>query len=98
MIILIVFINVAITLLNIYLAIKIWQLKQVVKRITTLFINCEVYVRTLLYVAYPVIYQSKSKIHFFKTRYQTIQLQIKKIQEIIILLNWSYRFWRAYIK
>ena len=98
MIILIIVVNILITLLNIYLALKIWQLRQVVARITTLFINCEIYVRTLLYMTPAVIYQSKSNIHLFRRRYQAIQLQIKKIQQIILLLNWSYRLWRVYVK
>ncbi len=98
MIILIIVINISITLLNIYLAIKIWQLRQVIARITTLLINCEIYVWTLLDLAPPVIYQSKSNIHLFRSKYQAIQLQIKKIHQIILLLNWSYRLWRVYVK
>ncbi len=98
MIILIISINLLITLLNIYLAIKIWQLRQVITRITLLLINCEIYVRNLLYITPPVIYQSSKNIHLFRSKYQAIQLQIKKIQQIILLLNWSYRLWRAYVK
>ncbi|MGF1542688.1 MAG: hypothetical protein ACFCU5_19980 [Pleurocapsa sp.] len=98
MIILIILINISITILNIYLAIKIWQLRQVVIRITLLLINCELYVRSLLYIAPAVIYQGSKNIHLFRSKYQAIQLQIKKIQQIILLLNWSYRLWRAYVK
>ncbi len=98
MIILIIVTNILITLLNIYLAIKIWQLRQLIARITLLLINCEIYVRTLLYITPPIIYQSKSNIHLLRRRYQAIQLQIKKIQQIILLLNWSYRLWRGSVK
>jgi hypothetical protein len=98
MIILIISINILITILNVYLAIKIWQLRQVIARITLLLINCEIYVRTLLYIAPPVIYQGNRNIHLFKSKYQATQLQIKKIQQMILLLNWSYRLWRGYVK
>ena len=78
MIILIIVTNILITLLNIYLAIKIWQLRQLIARITLLLINCEIYVRTLLRLAPPIIYQSQVNISLLRGKYQTIQSQIQK--------------------
>ena len=93
MIFLIVAVNLSITLLNIYIAVKIWQLKLLISRITTILDNYESYFRVVLQIAPQIIYQGQNNTYLFRQRYQVLQLQISKIRQLIWLLNWSYRVW-----
>ena len=94
MIFLIVAINLSITLLNIYIAIKVWQLRLLVARITAILNNYESYFHILLNIAPKVIYRGQNNIEQVRQRYQLLQWQIAKIQQLIWLLNRSYRIWR----
>lgn len=94
-IILIITINLSITLLNIYLAIKIWQLRQILSGITLFLISCENYLQVLFCLAPQAIYRGKSKIIDFKQNYQLLQLRWQQTKQIILLINWSYRIWRG---
>ncbi len=93
MIFLIVAVNFSITLLNIYIAIKIWQLRLLLARITAILINYEIYFRVVLKFTPKVIYQGQQNIYLARKRYQLIQLQLAKVRQLIWLLNWSYRVW-----
>ena len=94
MIVLIIAINLSITLLNIYIAIRILQLREIVSRITAILINYESYFNAAFNLAPLVIYQGQSNIYQVRQHYQLLQLQIAKIRQLILLLNWSYRIWR----
>lgn len=94
MIYLIVAINLSITLLNIYIAIRIWQLRLLIIRITAILINYESYFNVLLQAAPTVIYRGQNSIYQIRQRYQLLQFQITKIRQLIWLLTWSYRTWR----
>ncbi|MBE9048005.1 hypothetical protein IQ255_27030 [Pleurocapsales cyanobacterium LEGE 10410] len=94
MIFLIVAINLLITLLNIYIAIRIWQLRLLVARITSILNNYESYFRALLRIAPKIIYRGQNNIEQVRLRYQLWQWQMIKIKQLIWLLNQSYRIWR----
>lgn len=94
MIFLIIAINLSITLLNIYIAIRIWQLRLLIARITAILINYESYFNVVLKVAPKVIYQGQNNISQVRKRYQLLQLQATKVKQLIWLLNWSYQIWR----
>ncbi len=94
MIVLIIAINLSITLLNIYIAIRIWQLREIVSRITAILINYESYFNAAFHIAPQIIYQGQNNIYQARQRYQLLQLQITKIRQLILLFNWSYGIWR----
>ena len=94
MIFLIVAINLSITLLNIYIAIRIWQLRSLIARISNILINYEVYFDLVLQAAPIVIYRGQGSIYQFRQQYQIFQLQVTKIRQLIWLLSWSYQTWR----
>ena len=94
MIYLIVAINFSISLLNIYIALRIWQLGLLVARINTIIINYEAYFNLLLKSAPIVIDRGQNNIHQIRQRYQLLQLQVAKIRQLIWLINWSYTAWR----
>ena len=94
MIYLIVAINFSISLLNIYIALRIWQLGLLVARINTIIVNYEAYFNLVLKSAPAVAERGQSNIHQIRQRYQLLQLQIAKIRQLIWLINWSYTAWR----
>ncbi len=94
MIYLIVAINFSITLLNIYIALRVWQLGLLVARINTIVVNYEGYFNLVLKATPTVIYQGQTNIHQIRQRYDLIQLQVAKIKQLIWLIDWSYSTWR----
>ena len=94
MIFIIIAFNLSITLLNIYIAIRIWQLRGLIARINTILVNYEKYFNFMLSTAPQAIYQGQSNISQIRQRYQQLQLQTIKIKQLIWLLNQSYRVWR----
>ena len=94
MIYVIVAINLSITLLNIYIALRIWQIKLITARITAILINYENYFNLVLNVTPQLIYQGQNNLYQVRKRYQLLQLQITKIRQLIWLLNWSFKIWR----
>ena len=93
MIFLIVAVNLSITLLNIYIAIKIWQLRLLIARINNILVNYESYFRLVFQIAPQVIIQGQSNTHLLRQRYQLLQVKTAKIRQLIWLFNWSYRLW-----
>ena len=94
MIYLIVSINFSITLLNIYIALRIWQLGLLVARINTIITNYEAYFNLVLQATPIVIGRGQGSIQQIRQRYQLLQLQTAKIRQLIWFINWSYSTWR----
>jgi len=94
MIFLIIAVNLSITLLNIYIAIRIWQLRIIVARIASILVSYESYFSVLLQNAPLVIYQGQLSVVQARQQYQLLQLQAAKIKQIFWLLNQSYQILR----
>jgi hypothetical protein len=94
MIIVVVTLNLIIATFNLYLAIKLWQLRKLFSLITSALISCDNYLKYVLILSPQLLIKGQINIYQFRKRYQLWQLQLQKIQQIIILLNWMYRFWR----
>ena len=94
MLFLIIAINLSISLLNLYIAIRIWQLRILTTRITAILINYERYFNLVLSVAPQVIYRGQNNIDLTRQRYQLLQLRVAQIRQLILLLNRSYRILR----
>ena len=94
MIFLIIAVNLSITLLNIYIAVRIWQLRIIVARITAIFLNYESYFNVLLQVAPQVMGRRQQSIFLARQRYQLLQQQTTKLKQLFWLLNQSYQIWR----
>lgn len=95
MIFLIIAVNLSITLLNIYIAIKIWQLRQLIARIVTIAINYERYFDIVLRITPKVLYRGQNNLYLARERYRLFQLQIAQIERLIWLLFQSYRLFRS---
>lgn len=94
MIFLIIAVNLLITLLNTYIAIRIWQLRTIIARITTILLNYEGYFRLLLPILPPALYQGQDNLAQIRQQYQLLQLQTLNLRQLFWLLNQSYQIWR----
>ena len=94
MIFLIIAVNLSITLLNIYIGIRIWQLRIIIARIATILINYESYFSVLLQAAPQVLDRGQHNISQVRQQYQLLQLQALKIRQLFWLIDQSYRIWR----
>ena len=94
MLFLIIAVNLSISLLNLYIAIRIWQLRVLTTRIAAILNNYERYFNLVLSVAPQVIYRGQNNIYLTRQRYQLLQLRAAQIRQLIFLLNQSYRVWR----
>lgn len=96
MIIIVIVLNLLITLFNVYLAIKIWQFCKLLGLITTTIINCENYLQAVLSIAPRLLQYQQSNIYLFRQQYLLLAVQLQKVKQITVLVNWCYRFWRRY--
>ncbi|MDJ0530918.1 MAG: hypothetical protein QNJ70_00260 [Xenococcaceae cyanobacterium MO_207.B15] len=96
MIVFVVTVNFLVAMFNFYLAFRIWQLRKIIALITAIITNCEIYLSYVLSNAPTIIKKKQENIYQFRQRYQLLQLQLQKIRQIIILMNWMYRIWRRY--
>ncbi len=91
MIFFVIFINLLLTLFNIYLVIKIWHLRKRMTTITSDLINYESSVKSLLTNTTQILNQQQTNIDHIRRQYQILQLRWQKIRQAIVLLNWIYR-------
>ncbi|MEY2857308.1 MAG: hypothetical protein RLZZ74_1620 [Cyanobacteriota bacterium] len=94
MIFLIIAVNLLITLLNIYIAIRIWQLRMIIVRIANILLSYEGYFSILLQAAPQVIYQGQDNVSQIRQQYQLWQLQTVQFRQLFWLLNQSYQIYR----
>ncbi len=96
MIVFVVTVNLLVAIFNFYLAFRIWQIRKIVRLITLIITNCEIYLGYVLSNAPAILKEKQENIYQFRKRYQLLQLQIQQARKIIILMNWMYRIWRRY--
>jgi hypothetical protein len=94
MIIFLIVVNLSITLLNLYLALKICKLRQILMQVTEAFDRCQKNARIILYLAPKLLRRSQNKIYLCKQKYQRFQLQIEQIRKIFIFLLWLFRMYQ----
>ena len=97
MIFFLVFINLLITLFNIYIAIKIWQSQKIMAVIKSDLANYESLAKSLLINADRILNQQQTNIAHVRQQYQALQLRLQKTRQAIILISWLYRIGGKYI-
>jgi hypothetical protein len=96
MIVFIIVVNLCITVVNFYLAVKIWQLRRWLICETKTLIDCERSIQDLLYFGQTILDRQQKKISDLRQRYQLLQLQWQRIKQILFLLNLTVRLWRKF--
>lgn len=83
--------NLLITLINIYLAVKILQLRQLLVKTTNALLSCEQRIEILLSPAPQIILKGQKNLDHLQQRYQLLQMQLEKIRRLLALLSLIYR-------
>ena len=86
------------TLLNIYLVVKIWQLKKVMTVIASDLIYYESSLKFLLANTTQTLNQQQVKIQQVRQEYQILLLKWQKTKQLLILLSWLYRIVNKYVR
>ncbi|MEL6438618.1 MAG: hypothetical protein AAFQ80_05100 [Cyanobacteria bacterium J06621_8] len=94
MIFFIIAVNLAITLLNIYIARRIWQLRSLIIRITAILVNYEGYFAILLQLTPNILETRRANVQHVRHRYQQFHLQSDRVRQLIWLMSQSYQIWR----
>ncbi|MEH1968437.1 MULTISPECIES: hypothetical protein [unclassified Nostoc] len=96
MVILVVIINTLFSLLLLYVAWRVWQLKQQLAYITDRLTAYESCTHTALNKAPENIYLSQQNIYNLRQRNQALQMQIQQVRQIISLLLLGQQIWQRY--
>ncbi|MBE9167515.1 hypothetical protein IQ238_08280 [Pleurocapsales cyanobacterium LEGE 06147] len=96
MIVFVIVVNLCITVVNFYLAVKIWQLRRWLICATKTLIDCEYSIQTLFYSGQTILDRKQKNINQLRQRYQILQLQWQRIRQILFLLNLTVRLWRKF--
>lgn len=79
------------TVINIYLIIKIWQLKRKMTKVADDLVDYESSTKFLLTNATQIFNRQQVNIEHVRQKYELLQLRWQKIRQIITLLSWLSR-------
>ena len=94
MLIFVIIFNLCITLVNLYLAWKIWKLRRVLARAALILNKVERRIHFVLYPAPEQILLAQLRTRSLSERYHELDLQIKKVRKILTLLSLGYKIWQ----
>ncbi len=94
MVIVVVVINTLISLMLLYGAWRVWQLKQQLADIADTLTDYELCTHAALYQAPENIYISQQNIHNLRQRNQALEVQIQQVRQIVSLLFIGRQIWR----
>jgi predicted negative regulator of RcsB-dependent stress response len=98
MVTVVVVINMLISLMLLYVAWRVWQLKQKIEFIGDRLTEYERCTHDLLYKAPENIYLGQNSIQQLRQSNQVLQLQIQQIRQIISILLLGRRTWQRYFR
>jgi chromosome condensin MukBEF ATPase and DNA-binding subunit MukB len=96
MVTLVVIINTIISLILLYVAWRVWKLKQVLASVANNLTAYERATYAALHNTPEAIYSSQEKIHNLRQGNQNLQLQLQQVRQIISLLLLGQQTWRRY--
>jgi predicted negative regulator of RcsB-dependent stress response len=94
MVTIVVLINTFISLILIYVAWRIWQLRLRLLKIANALTNYERCSHAILHGAPTAIYTRQQNIKNLRSGNQSLQLQIEQVRQIVSLLSMGQQFWR----
>jgi hypothetical protein len=94
----VVIINIFISLMLLYVAWRVWQLKRQIAFISDRLLDYERCSHELLYQAPTNIYLAQQNIHNLRQSNQGVQIQIQQVRQIVSLLLLGQRTWGRYLR
>jgi len=98
MVILVILINTLISLILLYVAWRVWQLKQQLAYIADRLTAYESCTHAALNKAPENIYLSQDNIYNLRQKNQALQMQIQQVRQIISLLLLGRQIWQRYFR
>ncbi|MEH1934885.1 MAG: hypothetical protein V7L14_14570 [Nostoc sp.] len=98
MVILVILVNILISLILLYVAWRVWQLKQQLAYIADRLTVYESCTHAALNKAPENIYFSQENIYKLRQKNQVLQMQIQQIRQIISLLLLGRQIWQRYFR
>ena len=90
--------NLLITLLNLWIIWKIFQMRQVLRRITEALAHIEQRVHAVLYPAPELILRGQTGTHYLRERYLVLGQQLQQLNKILSLLRLGFTLWQWRVK
>lgn len=96
MVTVVVVINIAIALFLLYLARRIWLIRQRLIRLTNTLIAAELTTHSVLSVAPDAISRGEQGIHRLRQGNEPLQLQLQRVRQVVSLLVLGQQGWRRF--
>ena len=98
MVILVILVNTLISLILLYVAFRMWQLKQQLACIADSLVGYESCTHAALNKAPENIYLSQDNFYNLRQKNQVLQMQIQQVRQIISLLLLGQQIWQRYFR
>ncbi|MFN6462255.1 MAG: hypothetical protein RMZ41_010455 [Nostoc sp. DedVER02] len=98
MVILVILVNILISVILLYVAWRVWQLKQQLAYIADRLTIYETCTHAALNKAPENIYLSQESIYNFRQKNQALQIKIQQVRQIISLLLQGQKIWQRYFR
>jgi hypothetical protein len=95
MVTVVVVLNVLISLLCLYVAWQVWNLRRTLMVATAILTNVERSTYLVLHGAPNAISQGQLGVHGLRESYQQLDLQLQKVQQVLALIGLLQRAWRS---
>ena len=90
--------NLLITLLNLWIIWKIFQMRRVLRRITATLAHIEQRVQAVLYPAPELILRGQTGTRYLRERYLILEQQLQQLNNILSFLRFGFKLWQRQIK
>jgi hypothetical protein len=98
MVTVVVVVNVLISLLCLYVAWQVWNLRRTIAAVADAVTIAERNTYAVLHGAPKAIYPGKLGVHGLRESYQQLELQLQQIQQVLTLLGLVQIFWRSGVR
>lgn len=94
MLIFVIIFNFLLTLLNLYVAFRLWKLRQVLARVSGILNRVERRIDRIFYPAPEVILIGQEGTYHLRVRYQILISQLERLQQILMLVTLGIGIWQ----
>ncbi|NJK51078.1 hypothetical protein HC931_25895 [Candidatus Gracilibacteria bacterium] len=98
MLLFVIFFNLSLTLLNLYIAIRIWQLRRVLTRVTRTLDMIERRIHRIFAPAPKIVSKGQKGTHTLRVRYQRLLIQLAIAGQFLSVVSFGVRFWQKQSK
>lgn len=97
MVTLVVVINILISFILLYIARKIWNIREKIVIFTDSLNRCEMNSSAIFRSFLEKIYTEKEEIYHLRQQYQNLKRQIQQVQQILRLIVMGRKIWQKYL-